>query len=237
MPEILAGWRFGGGRMKSEACLDFLKGLLGEDSARGQWGTHSAKTTVLSWCSKAGMAKEVRKMLGYHVETGDRTMLLYSRDAMAGPIRELERLYKDIGTGAFRPDETRSGRWSVQVPSPMPAASSDAPREDAVEAPFEQDKAKYDENEDSALDEGGTETSEPTDQDGAEADDKSDGEVIGHRQDQFIFNKVKKVLHKKGIVGCTACGYSLTVDRLCVVSEAPAGARLCRHMMCFPYSS
>ena len=53
--------------MKSEACLHFFKDMLGELASHGRWGTHSAKITVLSWCSKAGMAKESRKLLDLYV--------------------------------------------------------------------------------------------------------------------------------------------------------------------------
>ena len=72
-------------------------------------GTHSAKATVLSWASKYGISHDDRRLLGYHAAAGDKSMLTYSRDAMAGPLREMARVVRDIKAGVFRPDTTRSG--------------------------------------------------------------------------------------------------------------------------------
>ena len=74
-------------------------------------GTHSCKATMLSWCAKAYVKRSARRLLGYHVEVGDRSMLEYSRDAQAGPLRELEMVLDAIREGRFLPDATRSGRW------------------------------------------------------------------------------------------------------------------------------
>ena len=38
-------------------------------------------------------------------------MLVYSRDALAGPLAELSEIIDKISLGEFNPDETRSGRW------------------------------------------------------------------------------------------------------------------------------
>ena len=38
-------------------------------------------------------------------------MLEYSRDAMAGPLRSLAKVLKDIANNIFDPDATRSGRF------------------------------------------------------------------------------------------------------------------------------
>lgn len=70
--------------------------------------THSLKATALSWAAKYGLAKTVRQVLGYHVVEGG-AALHYSRDEQAGPLRKLQRVYADIRSGQFRPDETRSG--------------------------------------------------------------------------------------------------------------------------------
>ena len=50
-------------------------------------------------------------MLGYHASRGDASMLAYSRDAMAGPLRHLEKVIEDVRKGVFDPDATRSGRF------------------------------------------------------------------------------------------------------------------------------
>ena len=72
-------------------------------------GAHSLKTTALSWAAKFGLPKDLRRMLGYHVAAGDRSMETYARDAMAGPLRELNRVLLAIRVAKFHPDATRSG--------------------------------------------------------------------------------------------------------------------------------
>ena len=74
-------------------------------------GTHSCKATPLSWAAKSGMGAEARKWLGGHLNAGDESLLAYSRDSLAGPLRELEKLYSAIQSGEFNPDCDRSGRW------------------------------------------------------------------------------------------------------------------------------
>ena len=71
-------------------------------------GTHSCKTTTLSWLSKFGESLEIRSQLGYHQTQG--SALIYSRDAMAGPIRRLQFVLEQIRGGRkFLPDQSRSG--------------------------------------------------------------------------------------------------------------------------------
>ena len=65
--------------------------------------------TLLSWASKFGLAKATRRSLGYHAEPGDKAVETYSRDALATPLRELDRVLDAVRRGSFRPDTTRSG--------------------------------------------------------------------------------------------------------------------------------
>ena len=48
--------------------------------------------------------------LGGHVSFM-KSAIVYSRDAMARPIRVMEKLLQDIRLGRFCPDESRSGRF------------------------------------------------------------------------------------------------------------------------------
>ena len=89
-------------------------------------GTHSLKATCLTWCAKFGIGQDVRRHLGYHVESGDRTMLLYSRDTAAHPLRELERVIRAIRTEQFYPDMTRSGYFRRQNPNLGPDQPDEA---------------------------------------------------------------------------------------------------------------
>ena len=52
-----------------------------------------------------------RRVLGHHAKPGDTSIAEYSRDLLATPLRKLEAVRKEIVSGSFRPDETRSGRF------------------------------------------------------------------------------------------------------------------------------
>eukprot|EP00971_Amphidinium_carterae_P281454 5587817-Amphidinium_carterae.1 len=68
----------------------WLVRIVGSTGAGGGKGkTHSLKVTCLSWMAKHGEDITMRRLLGYHVEAGDKSALTYSRDAMVGPLRKL----------------------------------------------------------------------------------------------------------------------------------------------------
>ena len=66
--------------------------------------------------------------------TLSRAIGLYSRDHQAGPLRTLERVYRDIREGRFLPDCTRSGYYpgdarSMQSPAQLRSRDSELPIE------------------------------------------------------------------------------------------------------------
>eukprot|EP00971_Amphidinium_carterae_P341592 6480467-Amphidinium_carterae.1 len=61
------------------------------------------------------MSEGSRRLLGRHVKPKDRSVLVYSRDALARPLRELGEVLSHIGHDRFHPDKTRSGYWSGQA--------------------------------------------------------------------------------------------------------------------------
>jgi hypothetical protein len=77
-------------------------------------GSHSCKTTTLSWMAKGGLAKDDRKWLGGHLEKNEISLAAYSRDMLAGPLRRMKKLFMAITTGEFKPDASRSGRWQSE---------------------------------------------------------------------------------------------------------------------------
>ena len=77
--------------------------------------THSLKATLLAWSSKAGLSHDDRRLLGYHMSSSDASLLVHSRDAMAGPLRSLCQLISQVVSGEFNPDATRSGLF---IPRP-----------------------------------------------------------------------------------------------------------------------
>lgn len=87
-----------------------IRGGLSKKEA-ATYTSRSCRATALSWAAKAAIPKSDRRLLGYHAKKGDTTMLEYSRDALAGPLRQLEQVYLDIRHGRFQPDVSRSGRW------------------------------------------------------------------------------------------------------------------------------
>lgn len=76
---------------------------------------HSLKATTLSYAAKFGLSAETRLQLAYHVG-GFKMLHTYSRDAAAQPVLELERVLGAIRAKTFRPDSTRSGRFSSTGP-------------------------------------------------------------------------------------------------------------------------
>ena len=101
----------------------FLSKGLNRDEV-SNLGTHSLKACLLSWLAKAGAAGSDRKMLGNHISKADASMVTYSRDALAGPLRCLGSLLEAVRSGRFHPDRSRSGRWTLPGPDDQLEASS-----------------------------------------------------------------------------------------------------------------
>ena len=89
-------------------------------------GAHSLKVTCLAWAAKFGVARDVRRMLGYHLQSGDKSLESYSRDSMAGPLRDLDKVLSAIMDKSFDPDATRSGTFtpSASKPTSTPPSST-----------------------------------------------------------------------------------------------------------------
>ena len=112
--------------------------------------SHSCKCTILSWLAKRGDDWADRMALGGHVSFM-KSAIVYSRDAMARPIRVLESLLLDVRLGRFAPDETRSGRFKTgttgvdaEIPGDHSMGFGDSgldlfslPREPSLKAPVE----------------------------------------------------------------------------------------------------
>lgn len=80
--------------------------------------SHSLKATYLAYLAKRGVDKDGRRLLGYHSDSNDTSVLTFSRDALAGPLRELDSTLVDIIAGDFMPSCSRSGRFP-EVPEPV----------------------------------------------------------------------------------------------------------------------
>ena len=92
------------------SAASWLRGLIKVPSTGPKRvATHSCKVTLLSFCSKFGMGHGTRRLLGYHTSGKDRSLLIYSRDSMSGPLREMTAMIEEIRAGRFIPDASRSG--------------------------------------------------------------------------------------------------------------------------------
>lgn len=74
--------------------------------------SHSAKSTMLSFLAKYGAELPVREILGAHV-SHLQSVIRYSRDALAEPLRVMNRMLADVRSGTFVPDATRSGYFKA----------------------------------------------------------------------------------------------------------------------------
>jgi hypothetical protein len=176
----------------------FLKGGFTAE-ALDAIGAHSLKTTTLSWMAKAGVDRDSRRALGYHVRADERSMEAYSRDSLAGPLRLLAKVIEDIQARRFVPDSTRSGFFASAAPSaPLAAPPSSTCSSRSSSAPSLADS----DNDDSVLDLG------PPD-------------VLN----KIVQNDVTKYCHVF-TEGRLVCGKSLPV-RHTLFDSPPAGARFC----------
>ena len=71
-------------------------------------GTHSAKSTCLSWMSKWGTNPDVCRLMGYHVGDKCPTMMIYGKDNTSAGLRELDMIITAIRNEDFRPDFPRA---------------------------------------------------------------------------------------------------------------------------------
>ncbi len=88
--------------------------------------SHSLKVTTLSWCSKGGVCKEHRRLLGRHSSAVVDADSIYARDLMISPVDSLDRVMSAICEGRFYPDAPRSQYWPLLEPlcrTPVPTAA------------------------------------------------------------------------------------------------------------------
>ena len=114
-PSSASGWAFT--PISAEAASQWLRGLLragasldaDEEEYVSSLGTHSCKTTLLSWAAKAGTSLETRKIMGYRSLGRNQSAFVYGRDNISPALREIARLVEMVREGVFDPDTTRSG--------------------------------------------------------------------------------------------------------------------------------
>ena len=111
--------------LETQECAAWLRKIVGsQDGEPGRRiSSHSLKSTFLSYAAKRGIGIPERLQLGYHTSNFQMGMV-YSRDGAAASLLVLEKLIKEIETGYFRPDETRSGRIVETIECAKPAGEA-----------------------------------------------------------------------------------------------------------------
>ena len=72
-------------------------------------GTHSLKTGLLTMAARSMLVKfsmAERRILGHHLKPGDKSILTYSRESYTGIYGKILACFRDIQSGAFRPDSS-----------------------------------------------------------------------------------------------------------------------------------
>ena len=132
-PQEAGGW--GRVPLSASSAGVWLRALLvgTEGPAVESIGTHPMKCTLLSWSAKYGLDIAVRRALGYHTSSSDRSVNIYARDCMSTPLRELQKVIDAVASEEFMPDRTRSGffrdgddRNNVKVPEDDIESSSES---------------------------------------------------------------------------------------------------------------
>ena len=121
---VTTAGNFSGKALLPSEAGDWLRSVLislgfSKEQVQGV-SSHSLKATLLSWMAKFGTDISKRQLLGYHVTGNQSSSLHYSRDELAEPLRELDKMLAAVRAGSFRPDVTRSGYFV----SPQPKSSA-----------------------------------------------------------------------------------------------------------------
>ena len=149
MPAPLLGPRWTQAPLGVTTAGEWLRNLLKGTQTVGtvRIATHSCKCTLLAWAARYGLSHDTRKLLGYHTSSSDTSLLIYSRDGMSAPLRELVAMVDAVADGSFDPDLTRSGMFAREAERNLGDDSSSGEEtsgcsedEDDVEV-FEEEKA------------------------------------------------------------------------------------------------
>lgn len=93
--------------------------------------SHAMKVTGLSWCAKAEVPREQRRLLGRHASSLKEADSVYSRDLAFAPVRSFSRVIVMIRDGLFDPDQPRSMYFKGDNPmvpgTPMPMFNPKTP--------------------------------------------------------------------------------------------------------------
>ena len=93
---------------------DILVTVVLDAAGAEGFSTHSLKAACLSWAAKAGsLSLEDGLIMGHRFLQGEKSRLVYSRDALADVMVKLWRVVDSIRKGHFKPDASRAKRIAM----------------------------------------------------------------------------------------------------------------------------
>ncbi|CAE7369217.1 unnamed protein product [Symbiodinium sp. CCMP2592] len=98
--------------LSSSEITRWLRYLLPRPSTEQAVSSHSLKVTSLVWCSKFGMLRETKRVLGHHSDAATGSDAVYGRELQSAALREYVVVLDAVATGKFLPDQTRSGHFA-----------------------------------------------------------------------------------------------------------------------------
>ena len=212
LPAPLAAGEWDTVPISAEAATNWIRKLLmdeptvNEDEAKYimMLGTHSCKTTILSWAAKKGTDLQTRKIMGYHSLGKQNAVFIYGRDNISPALREISEIVKMVATKKFLPDCTRSGYFPDDGNCQEACKDVDEPTPEELRA----DSSSEDSADDDHIEHAENEAA--IDEMVGEWIGNFDPEILPREHDRYLRHSVSRVFHLIG----DESGCSLTCGRL-----------------------
>ena len=146
--------------LSSSEITRWLRHLLARPASEKPLSSHSLKVTTLMWCSKFGMLRETKRVLGHHADAAKGSDAVYGRELQSAALREYVLILEAVASGKFFPDQTRSGHFapgwsreailnaaSVPTAEPTPPPDVAADQDDALAVVSDDSDSDEDETE------------------------------------------------------------------------------------------
>ncbi|CAE7032352.1 unnamed protein product [Symbiodinium sp. CCMP2592] len=78
---------------------------------------YSLRGTCLGWGGKFGFDEDLKSILGRHASSVKTTQAIYSRELSAAPVRRLQDMIREVASGNFFPDNSRSSYFPRRAAS------------------------------------------------------------------------------------------------------------------------
>ena len=112
LPGPLPNAEWSSDALSSSEITRWLRFLLPRPASEKPLSSHSLKVTTLVWCSRFGMARDTKRVLGHHADAASGSDAVYGRELQSAALREYILILEAIAAGQFWPDRTRSGHFA-----------------------------------------------------------------------------------------------------------------------------